>query len=86
MIGGLMKQGLEFFVGLTGDEEKGFSAMKWVVGEMDRRRDIDYGRKQIEVKNYEELANLMADGHAERLRIRRRIKEDGVYDDGYKRS
>ena len=83
---GLIEKGLEFFVGLTGDDEKGYNVMKWVVGEMDRRRDIDYGRKQVEVKNFEELADLMLDGRNKRQRVRKRIKEDGIYDDGYKRS
>ena len=83
---GLLQKGLEFFTGLTGDDEKGFNALQWAVGEMDRRRDIDYGRKQVEVKNYEELTSLIADGVAVRQRVGRRIKSDGVYDDGYKRT
>ena len=86
---GLLEKGLDFFVGLTGSEEKGFSVMQMVVGEMDRRRDIDYGRKQVEVNNYEELARRMADGHAVRQRARRRIRERGIpddFDDGYRRS
>lgn len=82
---GWIASGLSFCADLVGDG-KAVDALKIVVDEFDKRRLIDYGRLQVKDASREKLDAIIADTLAYRDKIQQQIKDEGITDDGYRRS
>lgn len=77
--------GIKFLDWLVGDG-KGHDVAKLVIDELDKRRMIDYGRKEFQVESREKLDKLLSSGRNVKLATQDKLKREGVFDDGYRRS
>ena len=83
MITAILQQGLTFFTDLVGD--KGVDVMKMVLGELDKRRMIDYGRKQVQAEGLGDLTRELDAIHAVRQKAERDIRDKKLVTDDYRR-
>ena len=77
----LVAKGFEFVT------DKGLDWMKTIIGELDKRRLIDYGEQNIENENFHKLDRLCHGGLSVRRNVERRLRDEGLPEhDKYLRS